>query len=97
VILVKHEDELHRALQKIKKGRMGVLLPTEWAVPAHPIETAIWGSWSDTPALAHALFEGLRTLDARGVEIIFCPIPKEGSGPLAEAIRDRLMKAAKPA
>jgi len=97
VILVQDENDLHRTIEEMKDERVGVLLPTEWAVPAPPIEALFWGSWSDTPALAHALFEGLRTLDVRGVKIILCPIPKEGSGPLAEAIRDRLLKAAKSA
>jgi len=97
VILVQDEDDLHHTLEARKDERVGVLIPTEWERPAYPVETVIWGSLDDTPALAHALFEGLRTLDARGVETILCPIPKEGSGPLAEAIRDRLLKAAKTA
>jgi len=97
VVLVQDEDDLQRTIKARKDEHLGVLVPAEWKPPAPPIETVIWGSWSDTPALAHALFEGLRTLDARGVEIILCPIPKEGSGPLAEAIRDRLLKAAKTA
>ncbi|ADV82700.1 L-threonylcarbamoyladenylate synthase [Terriglobus saanensis] len=95
VVLVQDEDELHRIFQQMKTERVGVLLPTEWKIPSQSIEAVIWGSWNDTTALAHTLFEGLRTLDTRGVEIILCPLPREGSGPLAEAIRDRLMKAAK--
>jgi L-threonylcarbamoyladenylate synthase len=40
------------------------------------------------------LFAGLRKLDAAGVELILCPLPPaEGLG---LAIRDRLLKAAKP-
>jgi L-threonylcarbamoyladenylate synthase len=95
VILVQNEEELARTIGQMTGARVGVLLPTEWKVPADPVKTVLWASWNDTQALAHGLFEGLRTLDARQVGVILCPLPRTGSGPLAEAIRDRLMKAAK--
>jgi L-threonylcarbamoyladenylate synthase len=51
-----------------------------------------WGRWSHPEELAQRLFAGLRYLDGMGCEAILCPVP-EGGG-IAEAIRDRLRKAA---
>jgi L-threonylcarbamoyladenylate synthase len=51
-----------------------------------------WGRWGQDEELAQRLFAGLRYLDGMGCEAILCPVP-EGGG-IAEAIRDRLRKAA---
>jgi L-threonylcarbamoyladenylate synthase len=53
-----------------------------------------WGRWGDWDGLARTLFEGLRSLDARGVDAIVCPLPPETG--LGLALRDRLTKAARP-
>jgi L-threonylcarbamoyladenylate synthase len=53
-----------------------------------------WGDWSDREQLAHRMFAGLRALDGTGREVIVCPVPAGGG--IAEAIRDRLNKAARP-
>jgi L-threonylcarbamoyladenylate synthase len=51
-----------------------------------------WGRWSHPEELAQRLFAGLRYLDGMGCEVIVCPVP-QGTG-MAEAMRDRLRKAA---
>jgi L-threonylcarbamoyladenylate synthase len=73
--------------------RIGVMLPAEvdWNVPGpivHP-----WGRWSAPEELAHALYAGLRALDAQGCTVILCPVPPEDG--VGAAIRDRLRKAAR--
>jgi L-threonylcarbamoyladenylate synthase len=57
-------------------------------------ETFRWGRWSEPEELARRLFLGLRELDAARCTVILCPVPP-GRG-IAEAIRDRLRKAAWP-
>jgi L-threonylcarbamoyladenylate synthase len=52
-----------------------------------------WGAWGDWEGLARGLFDGLRLLDARGVDAIVCPLPPEEG--LGLALRDRLTKAAR--
>jgi len=94
VLLVHDEAELRRAVAEDPAA--GVLLPLDWDTPSAAVVVP-WAMWGDSFALAHGLFEGLRRLDALGVGVIFCPLPEEGSGPMAAAIRDRLMKAAKTA
>jgi L-threonylcarbamoyladenylate synthase len=75
--------------------RVGILLPEEFA--ANAFEDAIiftWGKWRHPKELAHSLYAGLRSLDAQNCSVILCPVPSaEGIG---EAIRDRLLKAARP-
>ena len=51
-----------------------------------------WGRWSHPEELAQRLFAGLRYLDGMDCRVIVCPVP-QGKG-IAEAIRDRLRKAA---
>ncbi len=84
---------LFKALHHDVHGRtVGVMLPDGWRTrPEHAVFP--WGDWARPADLAHNLFEGLRTLDERHLDLILCPVP-EGPG-LAEAIRDRLHKAAK--
>lgn len=74
--------------------RVGVMLPADvsWNIPGpilHP-----WGRWSAPEELAHALYAGLRALDAQGCTVIVCPVPPEDG--VGAAIRDRLRKAAEP-
>ncbi|XWK70911.1 Sua5 family C-terminal domain-containing protein [Tunturiibacter gelidiferens] len=73
--------------------RIGVMLPLGWTLTNTSVEIFRWNLIEDTTSLAQTLFAGLHELDARGVAIILCPMPKpEGLG---LAIRDRLKKAAK--
>ena len=51
-----------------------------------------WGRWSHPEELAQRLFAGLRYLDGMGCDVILCPVPLGGG--IAEAMRDRLRKAA---
>ena len=72
-------------------GLLGVMLPDAWdAGPGSEIYR--WGAWDRHDVLAQRLFAGLRALDDEGVAVIVCPVP-QGAG-IAEAIRDRLAKAA---
>lgn len=84
---------LHQAQSNAPDATIGVLLPLGWGID----QTAViepWGRWDDPDALAATLFAGLRALDDRGVALILCPLPEAGG--LADAIRDRLHKAARP-
>ncbi len=92
-------EQLVRALLA-GTGRIGLMLPLDFLPKALadqlPAEVVVypWGPWSDLGGLAHRLFDGLRTLDAAGVDCIVCPMPpEEGMG---AALCDRLRKAAKP-
>lgn len=70
---------------------LGVMLPAGWRAPAHAAVFE-WGRWSAPEELAQRLYAGLRELDARGCDVILCPVPEaEGVG---AALRDRLRKAA---
>ena len=73
---------------------MGVLLPEDWELQVDAVVER-WGRWNNPEALAAGLFAGLRALDDRGVAVILCPLPEAGG--LADAIRDRLQKAARSA
>ncbi len=77
-------------------ARVGVLLPKDWPrdSPSGHIYVEPWGNWEDSASLAADLFAGLRTLEGRGLDLIVCPLPE--SGGLGDALRDRLLKAAKP-
>ena len=72
--------------------KSGVLLPVGWAAPAGAIVQP-WAAWDDGDRLAANLFAGLRALDAQGVDKIICPLPAPGG--VYDAIRDRLLKAAR--
>jgi L-threonylcarbamoyladenylate synthase len=74
--------------------RVGLMLPDGWAMLPGTYSFS-WGSWHELEVLARNLFAGLRSLDERGVEVILCPLPPTGG--LADALRDRLQKAARPA
>jgi len=75
---------------------VGVLLPTGWPLP--PAFSGVrydWGNWRNDGELARALFAGLRALDNQGVEQILCPLPSPAG--MGVAIRDRILKASRPA
>ncbi len=76
----------------IESSRVAVMLPHRWNPSAADMRYP-WGPWHDHNILAHRLYDGLRTLDDAGATVIVCPVP-QGDG-IAEAIRDRLQKAAK--
>ncbi len=91
VILVEGgEAALQQALRTIKGP--GILLPQGWSASGDSVAEP-WGRWDEPAKLAATLFAGLRALDDRGVRVIFCPLPPAGG--LNDAIRDRLMKAAR--
>jgi L-threonylcarbamoyladenylate synthase len=71
---------------------IGVLLPTGWSEPEAVVVQG-WAAWNDPDRLAATLFAGLRALDDRGVDVIVCPLPAPGG--VYDAIRDRLLKAAR--
>jgi L-threonylcarbamoyladenylate synthase len=85
---------LHAAIEQAREAeeKVGVILPEEWD-PSYAEETFGCGEWGDDDAFAHRIFAGLRWLDARGVDVIVCPVPV-GDG-MAVALRDRLEKAAR--
>ncbi len=87
---------LRAALQECAApgASVGVMLPDGWLLEGDAVVER-WGRWEDTEALAAGLFAGLRALDDRGVSVILCPLPEAGG--LADAIRDRLQKAARSA
>jgi L-threonylcarbamoyladenylate synthase len=94
LILVESEGELTRVSQREMQGhRVGVLLPTGWALPERGVTVLPWGSWSEPESLARELYSQLRAMDDRGVEVIVCPLPPPKG--IGLAIRDRLRKAAK--
>ena len=83
---------LQAALQEASAREVGVLLPDGWSIDGEA-EIEPWGRWDDADSLAAGLFAGMRALDDRGVAVILCPLPEPGG--LADAVRDRLMKAAR--
>jgi L-threonylcarbamoyladenylate synthase len=111
VVLVEGAAEsVREKLKELReKGCVGVMLPAGWEqvseVASQPVSGSDsdsagvtvweWGDWARPEELAASLYAGLRALDERGVEWIVCPLPQEGA--MRDAIRDRLMKAAKSA
>jgi L-threonylcarbamoyladenylate synthase len=91
-------DREHSLLEEMARqassgASLGVMLPDRWALlPGNRFFA--WGDWDDPTQLAHRLFDGLRALDDSGVDLIIAPVP-ESKG-IADAIRDRLQKAARP-
>lgn len=81
VLSLKQEDE-----------KVGAMLPDGWDAGGAD-ETFALGKWGDNDVFARRLFAGLRSLDARGVTAIVCPVPL-GEG-VAAALCDRLEKAAR--
>ncbi len=88
-------EELWALAEELRGVRVGVLLPSDWA--PREVEGLVvqrWGRWEVAAELAASLFAGMRALEGLGVEVIVCPLP--GPGGIRDALRDRLMKAAKP-
>jgi L-threonylcarbamoyladenylate synthase len=79
-------------LEQVAGLRVGLMLPDGWALLPES-STFSWGPWADLDELARRLFAGLRLLDERGVDVILAPLPPPGG--VADAIRDRLQKAAR--
>jgi L-threonylcarbamoyladenylate synthase len=77
-----------------QKGVVGLMLPARFRSLEENDKTLIyrWGEWTDPSALAARLFAGLRELDARGADVIVCPVPAADG--IGDAVRDRLFKAA---
>lgn len=87
------EDQIERAQRG--EGRIGVLLPKDWRLhPSDSLDLQPWGFWEDPGSLGAELFAGLRALEGRGVSTIVCPLPAPGG--FRDALRDRLIKAARP-
>ena len=95
VVLAYNQDDLRSHLLHLPPEQAGVLLPMGWQVPSFRGRIVPWEKWGDTPALARTLYSALRTLDEAGVTTIVCPLPSSSGDPLVEAIRDRLLKAAR--
>jgi L-threonylcarbamoyladenylate synthase len=92
LVLVRDQREMAAALATHADDDVGVFLPDDWKPGAARIVFR-WGPWGEPETLARLLFTGLRLMDERGVKVIVCPVP-DGGG-LAEAVRDRLEKAAR--
>ena len=85
--------ELSSTAQRFPGERIGIMLPADVHLNIPGTILFSWGKWSAASELAHALYAGLRALDAQGCTVILCPVPPgEGVG---AAIRDRLRKAAR--
>ncbi|GAC1427747.1 MAG: L-threonylcarbamoyladenylate synthase [Acidobacteriaceae bacterium] len=92
VALVSGEQAMVAEVRRHAAEDVGVMLPDGWSTGGAGAVFR-WGPWNDAEVLARLLFFGLRFLEDRGVRVIVCPLPEKGE--LAEAIRDRLGKAAK--
>lgn len=74
---------------------IGVMLPRDWTLRFDSdVVIEPWGLWRNPERLASELFACLRSLERRSVTAIVCPLPAEGG--LRDALRDRLLKAARP-
>jgi L-threonylcarbamoyladenylate synthase len=92
LVLVAGQEEMLREVANHSAAEVGVMLPDGWNAGGAGAVFR-WGAWDDAETLARLLFAGLRTLDARGVKAIVCPLPAMSG--LGEALRDRLGKAAR--
>jgi len=83
---------LAEVAMRFPQERVGVMVPADVVLNLPGFVLQPWGRWSAPQELAHALYAGLRALDAEGCTVIVCPVPPaDGVG---AAIRDRLRKAA---
>jgi L-threonylcarbamoyladenylate synthase len=82
---------LMEAAKRNAGDRVGMMLPSGWARPADAV-IADWGRWDAPDELAARLYATLRALDAKGCDVIVCPVPEDQG--IGAAIRDRLRKAA---
>ena len=87
------EARMAEAVLRFPSERVGIMLPAglSWHLPGPILQP--WGRWSAPREMAHALYAGLRALDAQECTVILCPVPTEDG--VGAAIRDRLRKAAK--
>jgi L-threonylcarbamoyladenylate synthase len=85
------EAKIAEAAHRLPGERIGVMLPADVPCTIAGATLFPWGRWSVPEELAHGLYEGLRSLDAKSCTVILCPEPP-GAG-ICEAIRDRLHKA----
>ena len=96
VLLVNDEAGLRAGFSSLPPQGTGVMLPKGWSVPsAVPGNVYPWQRWDNPAALARTLYTGLRMLEATGVSVILCPLPPASELPMVQAIRDRLLKAAR--
>lgn len=92
LVLVEGDMAAIAAAVRRSVDKVGVLLPEGWGeTGAAAIYT--WGPWHSPETLARRLFDGLRSLDEMGVDVIVCPLPP--SSGIGAAVRDRLHKAAR--
>jgi L-threonylcarbamoyladenylate synthase len=86
---------LARAIELRNRGRRVGAIASDEMMPAIEKTTdlaASFGKWGDWEQMAKRLFAALRILDAQGVVVILCVLPRaEGLG---LAVRDRLQRAA---
>ncbi len=92
LVLVFGRIELIAEVHKYPANEVGVMLPDGWDGGGAGAVFR-WGPWDEAEVLARLLFFGLRMLDERGVKVIVCPVPEMDG--LGEALRDRLVKAAR--
>jgi len=92
LVLVTDQAGMTAEIARHPAAEVGVMLPDGWNA-GHAAAVFRWGPWDNAETLARLLYLGLRVLDDRGVKVIVCPVPQMGG--LGEALRDRLLKAAK--
>jgi L-threonylcarbamoyladenylate synthase len=95
LVLVPDQRELLHEVAKHGPAEVGVMLPDGWDRGAAEASFR-WGPWDNAAILARLLYFGFRLLDDRGVKVIVCPVPSV-EGPLGDAVRERLEKAARSA
>lgn len=98
ILTIPHEAALARAAERLadeRRGKIGVLVPEGWTMPSNSALLALpWGSWDKPEQLATRLFAALRAMEQERVSAVVCPLPEPGG--LRDALRDRLLKAARP-
>jgi L-threonylcarbamoyladenylate synthase len=97
VVLAYSKDDLQQRLRQLPPGQTTVLLPAGWDAGGFSGGIVQWEAWDNPSALAQTLYGAMRTLEEMGGTTIVIPLPPASSNPLIEAIRDRLMKAARDA
>jgi L-threonylcarbamoyladenylate synthase len=93
VVLVDGQKEMMAEIARHPAAEVGVMLPDDWEWGGAAMQFR-WGPWNNAEILARLLYFGLRLLDERGMKVIVCPVPTMEGG-LADALRDRLEKAAR--
>jgi len=93
LVLVPGQRELLDEVAKYAPAEVGVMLPDGWNAGSAGMSFR-WGPWEKPDILARLLYFGFRLLDDRGMKVIVCPVPT-AEGALADAVRERLEKAAR--